>query len=190
MTEESRILTLEEVNYQNLQLEQEIQQRQEVENSLGKSKTKLKEQTQQLLQTLEELKQKEAQLIQTEKMSSLGQLVGGVAHEINNPVNFIYGNLDFTSEYTKQLLTLVELYQQCYPEAKAEIEEYIEEIDLEFLKQDLSKIISSMTVGTTRIRQVENSLGKGNRYGGKKRIHKNKKTAIFYALKEHLNSHI
>ncbi|NER07649.1 MAG: HAMP domain-containing histidine kinase, partial [Okeania sp. SIO3C4] len=143
---------------QNLQLEQEIQQRQEVENSLGKSKTQLKEQTQQLLQTLEELKQKEAQLIQTEKMSSLGQLVGGVAHEINNPVNFIYGNLDFTSEYTKQLLTLVELYQQCYPEAKAEIEEYIEEIDLEFLKEDLSKIISSMTVGTTRIRQIVQSL--------------------------------
>ncbi|MDY7005912.1 MAG: ATP-binding protein [Cyanobacteriota bacterium] len=158
LTEESRDLALEELNSQNLQLEQEIQQRQEVENSLRKSKTKLKEQTQQLLQTLEELKQKEAQLIQTEKMSSLGQLVGGVAHEINNPVNFIYGNLDFTSEYTKKLLTLVELYQQYYPEPKAEIEEYIEEIDLEFLKEDLFKIISSMTVGATRIRQIVQSL--------------------------------
>ncbi|NEQ71980.1 MAG: histidine kinase [Okeania sp. SIO2C9] len=158
LTEESRDLALEELHSQNLQLEQEIQQRQEVENSLRQSKTKSKEQTKQLQRTLEELKQKEAQLIQTEKMSSLGQLVGGVAHEINNPVSFIYGNLHFTSEYTQQLLTLVKLYQQHYPEPKAEIEEYIEDIDLEFLKEDLFKIISSMTVGATRIRQIVQSL--------------------------------
>ena len=111
-----------------------------------------------LQKTLEKLHQTHAQLLQTEKMSSLGQMVGGVAHEINNPVNFIYGNLDFTSEYTKQLLRLIELYQQHYPEPKTEIEEYIEDIDLEFLKEDTSKIISSMKVGATRIRQIVQSL--------------------------------
>ncbi|NEP81293.1 MAG: hypothetical protein F6K39_25900 [Okeania sp. SIO3B3] len=158
LTEESRNLTLEEVNYQNLQLEQEIQQREQVENTLRQSKTKLKEQTKQLQQTLQELKQKQAELIQTEKMSSLRQLVGRVTCEINSPVGFIYGNLAFKKEYIKQLLILVELYQKYYPEPKAEIKEYIdyidENIDSEFLKEDLSKLISSMTIEATRIRQI------------------------------------
>lgn len=105
-----------------------------------------------------ELQETQTQLIQTEKMSSLGQMVAGVAHEINNPVNFIYGNLTYTQAYTDNLLTLVQLYQQQYPTATPEIETYIEKIDLEFLAEDLPKLVSSMQMGADRIRQLVLSL--------------------------------
>jgi signal transduction histidine kinase len=113
---------------------------------------------QQLEAALLELQQTQAQLIQTEKMSSLGQLVAGIAHEINNPVNFIYGNITHTREYTKDLLHLVELYQQSYYPPTPEIYEHIDNIDLEFLKQDLPKILDSMNMGAERIRQIVLSL--------------------------------
>ncbi len=87
-------------------------------------------------------------------MSSLGQLVAGVAHEINNPVNFIYGNLTYVSEYNHILLDLINLYQQCYPNPDPKIEALIKDSDLEFLSEDLPKILSSMTVGAERIRQI------------------------------------
>ncbi len=111
-----------------------------------------------LSEALQDLKQKEAQLIQSEKMSSLGQMVAGVAHEINNPVNFIYGNLTYAKEYTQDILELLELYQDCYPEPSKEIEEKAEEIELEFLVEDLPKILSSMEMGADRIRQIVVSL--------------------------------
>ncbi|MEG4940986.1 GAF domain-containing protein [Microcoleus sp. F4-D5] len=113
---------------------------------------------QQLAKTLTELHNTQAQLIQTEKMSSLGQLVAGVAHEINNPVNFIYGNLSHASEYTEDLLNLVELYRQHYPNPDPEISECSEAIDIEFLAEDLPKILGSMKVGVDRIRQLVVSL--------------------------------
>ncbi|MGB3265145.1 MAG: GAF domain-containing protein [Microcoleus sp.] len=112
----------------------------------------------QLAKTLTELSNTQAQLIQTEKMSSLGQLVAGVAHEINNPVNFIYGNLSHASEYSKDLLCLVELYRQHYPNPNSEISECSEAIDVEFLAEDLPKILGSMKVGVERIRQLVVSL--------------------------------
>ena len=112
----------------------------------------------QLAQTVTELHNTQAQLIQTEKMSSLGQLVAGVAHEINNPVNFIYGNLSHTSEYSKDLLCLVELYRQHYPNPHPEISECSEAIDIEFLAEDLPKILGSMKFGVERIRQLVISL--------------------------------
>lgn len=112
----------------------------------------------QLAKTLGELQNTQAQLIQTEKMSSLGQLVAGVAHEINNPVNFIYGNLSHANEYTKDLLCLVELYRQHTPNPNPEIIECEEAIDLEFLTADLPKILDSMKVGVERIRQLVVSL--------------------------------
>ncbi|PSB31497.1 GAF domain-containing protein [filamentous cyanobacterium Phorm 46] len=112
----------------------------------------------QLAKTVTELHNTQAQLIQTEKMSSLGQLVAGVAHEINNPVNFIYGNLSHASEYTKDLLCLVELYRQHYPNPHPEISECSEAIDIEFLAEDLPKILGSMKVGVERIRQLVVSL--------------------------------
>ncbi|MBG1241034.1 PAS domain S-box protein [Nostoc sp. NZL] len=113
---------------------------------------------QQLEAALLELQQTQAQLIQTEKMSSLGQLVAGIAHEINNPVNFIYGNISHAREYTKDLLHLVDLYQQSYCPPTPEIHQQIYTIDLDFLKQDLPKILDSMNMGAERIRQIVLSL--------------------------------
>lgn len=116
------------------------------------------EKAQQLEETLQELQATQAQLVQIEKMSSLGQLVAGIAHEINNPVNFIHGNITHASNYAQDLLHLVELYQQHYPQPVAEIAEEIEAIDLEFLSQDLPKLLASMKIGTDRIRQIVLSL--------------------------------
>lgn len=118
----------------------------------------LKNQAIKLQKALDELKQAQAQIIQTEKMSSLGQLVAGVAHEINNPVNFIYGNLSHASEYSEQLLHLIALYQDSNPSPKPEIQNYIEEIELEYLLEDLPKLFSSMQLGATRIREIVLSL--------------------------------
>ncbi|MFB2893278.1 PAS domain S-box protein [Aerosakkonemataceae cyanobacterium BLCC-F50] len=113
---------------------------------------------QELELTLNQLQQTQAQLIQTEKMSSLGQLVAGVAHEINNPVNFIYGNLTHAEQYTSELLNLIELYQKHYAQPPAEIAQEIEEIDLDFLASDLPKLLVSMKMGAERIRQIVLSL--------------------------------
>jgi light-regulated signal transduction histidine kinase (bacteriophytochrome) len=107
---------------------------------------------------LQELKQTQSQLIQSEKMSSLGQLVAGVAHEINNPVNFIYGNIRHTTEYVQDLMALLECYRKHYPHPQEEIEEIAEEIDLDFLIEDLPKMLDSMKLGADRIRHIVLSL--------------------------------
>ncbi len=125
---------------------------------LRESEALLKHQTQNLQQAFQELKSLQLQLIQSEKMSSLGQLVAGVAHEINNPVGFIHGNLNHMQTYAQDLLSLVELYQKYYPNPIAEIEEKIEGIDLPFLQEDFGKILTSMKIGTDRIRQIVLSL--------------------------------
>ncbi|MDZ8105976.1 MAG: PAS domain S-box protein [Nostoc sp. DedQUE12a] len=111
-------------------------------------------QAEKLTTTLYQLQQTQSQLIQHEKMSSLGQLVAGVAHEINNPVNFIHGNLSYAHEYFEELLTLLHLYQQYYPKPETEIEDFAEKIDLDFITSDLYKLLSSMEMGTTRIREI------------------------------------
>ncbi|WP_448267554.1 ATP-binding protein [Nostoc sp. DSM 114159] len=115
-------------------------------------------QAEQLNKVLHNLKQTQAQLIQTEKMSSLGQLVAGVAHEINNPVNFIYGNLTHVSEYTLGLLELIELYQKSNAHSTPEVQAHIEAIDFEFMAEDLPKILVSMKMGANRIREIVLSL--------------------------------
>ncbi|WP_254445185.1 GAF domain-containing protein [Anabaena sp. UHCC 0204] len=119
---------------------------------------KTQQQAEEITHALHNLQATQAQLIQTEKMSSLGQLVAGVAHEINNPVNFICGNLVHINEYSEDLMKILNLYQQELSEPSDEILEASEEIDLEFLMEDFPKTLSSMKVGVDRIRQIVLSL--------------------------------
>ncbi|WP_121969322.1 MASE1 domain-containing protein [Leptolyngbya sp. BC1307] len=114
--------------------------------------------TEELSNALRELRKTQTHLVQQEKMSGLGQMVAGVAHEINNPVNFIHGNLTYIQQYAKDMLHLIQLYQQHFPHPPAEIQAEQETIDLAFLKQDLAKVLTSMTIGTTRITEIVLSL--------------------------------
>ncbi|MDJ1172608.1 MASE1 domain-containing protein [Roseofilum capinflatum] len=120
--------------------------------------SQVQERTAELSQTLKDLQSMQTQLVQTEKMSSLGQLVAGVAHEINNPVNFIHGNLTHTENYTHSLFKIISLYQQYYPQPQNEIEELIEDSDLDFIQEDFPKLLQSMKVGANRIREIVISL--------------------------------
>jgi hypothetical protein len=123
-----------------------------------RAEAKLKQQALELEQAFQELQRTQTQLIQSEKMSSLGQLVAGVAHEINNPVNFIYGNLRHANQYIEEIINLLKLYQIHYPNPVPEIQQETEAIDLDFLLEDLPKLHSSMKVGAERIRQIVASL--------------------------------
>jgi two-component system, NtrC family, sensor kinase len=131
---------------------------QTLENKVEERTQELSDKNSQLQQLLEKLHQSQIQIVQSEKMSSLGQLVAGVAHEINNPVNFIHGNLIHVQDYAHNLLNFVQLYQKYYPNPISEIETEAEEIDLEFMQEDLPKLLSSMKIGTERIRGIVLSL--------------------------------
>jgi histidine kinase len=120
--------------------------------------TRVAQRTQELQTALEELRRTQLQLIQSEKMSSLGQLVGGIAHEINNPINFIYGNLSHADDYAQSLLELLHLYQEQCPNPSTQLVDKIKNIDLEYIKEDLPKILNSMHVGARRIRDIVQSL--------------------------------
>ncbi|AFZ18543.1 sensor histidine kinase [Allocoleopsis franciscana] len=128
------------------------------DDEIGVLATSLNQLIQQVATQIRELKQAQAQLIQGEKMSSLGQMVAGIAHEINNPVNFIYANLSHANDYTQELLEILQLYQQYYPQPEPEIKNRIEDAELDFIGEDLPKIISSMHTGAERIRQIILSL--------------------------------
>ena len=120
--------------------------------------TELKQQSEELGYTLQTLQKTQAQIIQAEKMSSLGQMVAGVAHEINNPVNFIHGNIQPAINYIQELLKLIDLYQSTYPTPSPEIEEALDCLELDFVREDLPKLLKSMSIGTTRIREIVLSL--------------------------------
>jgi signal transduction histidine kinase len=154
---------------QNERLKNEIDKREQAESRLIKANFDLENLNQQLekrvetrtrdlSQALQNLQQTQVQLIQQEKLSALGQLVAGIAHEINNPVNFIHGNIEHASTYTDDLLELFSLYEKHYPHPHAEIKAKMEAIDLEFLAEDLPRLLSSMNVGTERIRSIVMSL--------------------------------
>ncbi|HEY9805666.1 MAG TPA: PAS domain S-box protein, partial [Candidatus Obscuribacterales bacterium] len=147
-----------ELSQANLLLKQEIVEREQVEAALRQSEAQLKQQAQQLETTLYELQRTQSQLVQSEKMSSLGQLVAGVAHEINNPVSFIYGNVKYADEYIQTVLHLLALYQQQCPHPSEELESALAGIDLKFLTADLKKLLQSMKVGAERIREIVLSL--------------------------------
>jgi signal transduction histidine kinase len=138
-------------------LVQEISVRSRIEAELRQSQGLLEQQTRELEETLRKLQQA-PQLIQSEKMSSLGRLVAGIAHEINNPVNFVYGNLSYVQEYVQSLLEMIQLYERYYPQPEPEIQAKAVALDVQFLQQDLIKILNSMKAGCDRIRQIVLSL--------------------------------
>jgi signal transduction histidine kinase len=131
---------------------------QTLESKVEQRTQELNDKNTQLQQLLEELQRTQVQMVQSEKMSALGQMVAGVAHEINNPVNFIHGNLTYVQEYAHNLLGFVQLYQKHYPDPATEIQAEAEAFDLEFVQADLPKMLDSMKMGTERIRQIVLSL--------------------------------
>ncbi len=151
-----------------IDLEIRVQERtvklRETLEQLQKSEVQLKEQALQLQTALRELQETQTQLVHTEKMSSLGQLVAGVAHEINNPVSFIYGNLVHARGYSADLFRLLHLYQEQYPSPPPNIQQEIERIDLDFLIEDFPQLLGSMQVGAERIREIVQSLRNFSRY--------------------------
>lgn len=157
--------TLEE---QNTRLKQEITERTAAETALQHLTQDLEqrvaERTKELSQALYKLQMAQVQLVQAEKLTTLGYLVAGIAHEINNPVNFVHANLYHISNYTQGLLELLKLYQTQFPHSTPEILAKAKEMDLQYLSEDLPKILSSMEVGTERICDIVQSLRNFSRH--------------------------
>jgi signal transduction histidine kinase len=130
----------------------------ELRNFTKNLEQRVSERTAALSQALKDLQESQLQLVQREKMSALGQLVAGIAHEINNPVGCIYGNLGHASVYFQDMINLIDLYQQHYPQPITEIQEKIAAIDLDYVRADLPNLICSMKEGVQRIRNISTSL--------------------------------
>lgn len=144
--------------HQYVAIRKNITNRKHAEEAVQLSASQLRTKNQELAKALREVHQTQSMMVQNEKMVSLGQLVAGVAHEINNPVSFIYGNVQHADDYFQDLLKMLQLYQQEYPEATPLIQQEIDDVDLNFLLKDLPKLLSSMKMGAERIRQIVLSL--------------------------------
>ncbi|MEO0970777.1 MAG: HAMP domain-containing protein, partial [Cyanobacteria bacterium J06639_18] len=131
---------------------------QNLENTVHNRTHELKQKNSELKNILQELQRTQAQMIQGEKMSSLGQMIAGIAHEINNPVSFVYGNIVPAINYAKDLLNLIELYQKYYPEPDQEIQDEIQAIELDYIRNDFTKLLNSMAIGSERIHKIVLSL--------------------------------
>ncbi|BDA70100.1 histidine kinase [Calothrix sp. PCC 7716] len=130
----------------------------QVISELQCSQQDLARRSEELQITLQNLQNMQAQMLQSEKMSALGQIVAGVAHEINNPVNFIHGNIKHLEEYNENMVSLLELYGRHFPNVPTEIQVLKDDIDLEFIKADFLKVLESMIIGSERIREIVVSL--------------------------------
>lgn len=141
----------------------------ELDHQKQKLEERVAERTVELSEALEELQQTQLQLVQTEKISSLGQMVAGVAHEVNNPIGFISTNLYHANQYVNDLINILKLYREKFPQPGDEIEEIIESVDLDHISQDLPKLISSMKLGSDRIRGIMQSMRTYSRADGKEK---------------------
>jgi light-regulated signal transduction histidine kinase (bacteriophytochrome) len=126
--------------------------------ALEASVAREREKTAHLKTAMSELQRTQTQLVQSERMSSLGQLVAAVAYEVSNPINFIYGNIAYANEYSQKLINLLQLYEEHYPSPSSEIQAEIEAAELEFIIEDLPKLLGSMKIGANRIREIVQSL--------------------------------
>lgn len=125
-----------------------------LEQKVSELTQKLNNQDQQLQETLSELHRLQQHMVQMEKMSMLGQMVSGISHEINNPINFIYGNLPYIEEHVEDLFAVLDAYQEGYPDNAEAVEEVLEEVELDYVLEDLPRIMGSMKVGAERIRDL------------------------------------
>lgn len=142
----------------NDSLIEEVLKRKRAQKALQESEAELRVKAQELERALQKLQETQAQLVHTEKLSALGELTAGIAHEINNPINFIDANIAYARNYVEDLLGLVNLYGKYYPNPVGEIAKEIETVELDFLSEDLPKLLASMKVGTDRICVIVSSM--------------------------------
>lgn len=171
--QQEEVVTRIDVQLRLYQMNRQLEQQNELLNQKVEEQTKTEAQLQLLTHELEErvrartaelnsvldnLKQTQVHLVQSEKMSSLGQMTAGIAHEINNPINFIYGNLRPATSYFQEFIDLLTHYQTCYPSPPSELQEHIDNLDVSFMVKDTFKLLNSLEIGADRIRQIVLSL--------------------------------